>query len=291
MLIYCELKMTKNKIKDVLIGIIQSSTSPKAEDESGLKIKGKKSKKTGVKKIHVSEIRASKERVIRDNLLEWKNNDFAMYFINLFRKKVYQNWEIQTLGATLYMGQIKESISSALGFCDNIVLKDYMDFFVDNWGKFYYKKTSNFYVGSMKDDAPIKDFVSKYDYKSSFNRIMSQVKQVDVIPDRKSISTSDIDPVFLSGGDNMVLEYGLLLPVNWLIKVKKYSEEKAINYVASAFKRVYTNGDWMKIVKRTNDLSPYPDWFQVKDCKAFLLSAEEEKLQVSFSKDSNYFIF
>lgn len=278
--------MAKDKIKDVLIGILQNYAPTKeADDSSGVKIKGKKS---GVKKIHVSEIREPKEIKIRENLLEWKNNDFSMYFIESFRKKIFPDWDANRIGITIYMGRIKESVSHALGFCDNIALKDYMDFFIDNWGKFYFKKGSDFYIGSMRDDAPLKDFMSKYDYKSSFTKFTSKPKSGAIDTNKKQISTSDIEPVFLSGGDNLILEYGLILPINWLIKVKKFSEEKAVNYIASAFKRVYASGDWNKIIDKTNALCPYPEWFQVKDCKEFLLSEEDKKLKLSFNKDSNY---
>lgn len=283
---------TKKKIKDLLTGIVretEQSVGGKHEPENNaVKIieNGK-----GVRKIHISEVRKSKAWEIRDDLTEWKNNDFALYLISIVRKSVFSNWDANRIGVTLYLGRIRDKLSQTLGFCDNIVLKDYMDFFVEHWGSYYFRQNGDFYMGSMREDEPIKDFGTKYNYQSSFGRFLSKSDK-DSILERKKISSGDLEPSFLSGGENFILDFGLLLPLNWLVKIKKYSSTKAVEYVASAFKNIYNKGNWKMVIKTTEEFCPYPDWFVIKDCNDVLTKVGAKvEVKLKFSKNNSWCVF
>ena len=259
--------MTKNKTKNVLLGIIgKESQNLKAEpknEEKPVEIYGST---TSVKNIAISDIKDIHGWKIREDLFDWKNSDFTIYFIQQFKKIINEEWTGDRVAMILYFGRIIDKISEVLGFCDNIVLKDYIDFFLKEWAMYYWKKKGNFTLWYLRDDRPLKDFVGKYDYNDSFNKYIASKSPSEKNESKKEISKNGIEQCYLAGGENLILEYGLLIPLNWLVIYKNYSIEQSNLYVVGAFDFLYSNNNWSKVFSTTEFFNPYPESFTIRDC-------------------------
>jgi hypothetical protein len=80
-----------------------------------------------------------------------------------------------------------------------------------------------------------------------------------------------------------VQNYGLLLPVNYLILVKGKSEEEAVQYVQKAVDKYVTSKPLTSLVQITKKFEPYPKWLPFLDIRRF---AEAE---VGVSDDNEVF--
>jgi len=281
--------MTNNKTKNVLLGIL-------GEEAQNLKIKPKNGTKekpievygstTSVKSIAISDIKNSYIWKLRDDLIDWKNSDFTIYFIQQFRKSIDEEWSGNRVSMILYFGRIIDKVSEVLGFCDNIVLKDYIDFFLKEWGMYYWKKKGNFTLWYLRDDRPLKDFVGKYDYNDSFNKYIASKSPHKKNESKKEISKKEIEQCYLAGGENLILEYGLLIPLNWLVKYKNYSIEQSNSYIIGAFGFLYLNNSWDKVISKTEFFNPYPESFTIRDCDIVFKKFDVNiSLKLTFSKE------
>jgi len=276
------------KTKDMLMGIVggeKQNLKPKGK-EKPVEIYGNT---TSVRSIAISDIKNSLSWKVRDDLSEWKNSDFTIYFIQQFRKNIDEEWTCGKVSMILFFGRIFDSVAEILGFCDNIVLRDYVDFFIKEWGMYYWKKKGNFTLWYLKDDRPIKAFVEKYDYNVSFNNFMNEKNKHKIVStdqERKEISKKRIEQYYLAGGENLILEYGLLISLNWLVICKNYSIEHANLHIMGAFSSFHLRGNYQSIIDKTESLNPYPDSFVIKDCDIVLKKFNiEVDLKLTFTKE------
>ena len=73
---------------------------------------------------------------------------------------------------------------------------------------------------------------------------------------------------------------------------KNFSFSRATDYIISAFQHVYNRGSWKRIVKVTESMSPYPDWFVARDCQPILDSAEDGlSVEVEFEENIGWCVF
>lgn len=270
----------------MLMGIVgdkQQNLKPRGK-EKAVEVYGSP---TSVRKIAISDIKNSSNWKVRDDLSEWKNSDFTIYFIQQFKKNVNNEWTGSRVAMILFFGKIFDRVAEILGFCDNIVLRDYIDFFIKEWGMYYWKRKGNFTLWYLKDDRPIRAFVEKYDYSDSFNKFMAEKNGCQSkIKERKEISQKNIEQYYLAGGENLILEYGMLIPLNWLITCKNYSIEHANLHIMGAFGSLHSRGKHQSVINKTESLNPYPDSFVIKDCDMIFKKFNiEVDLKLTFSKE------
>jgi len=278
------------KTKDILLGVIKGEKEAnkpkrKKKTEKPVEIYGPK---TSVREIAISDIKDSVRWKVRENLSEWKNSDFTIYFIQQFRENINNEWQASRLAMILYFGKTADKINDIFGFCDNIILKDYIDFFIKEWAMYFWKEKGNFTLWYLNDDRPIKDFIKKYDYSVSFNKFISGKKTnvVNSKKHKKEVSSKEIEQYYFAGGEGLIMEYGLLIPVNWLIKCKGYSIERANLYIVGAFGSLCSIGNWKEVVSKTESLNPYPESFVVRDCSSIFKKLNLEiDLKLTFSKE------
>ena len=281
-------KKTKNVLLDIMGREKQNLKSQsKNSKEKTVEIYGST---TSVRDIAISDIKNCHSWKLRDDLLEWKNSDFTIYFIQQFRKNISEDWSGDRVAMILFLGRVIDRIAEILGFCDNIVLKDYMDFFIQGWAKYYWKKKGNFTPWYLKDNLPIKDFASKYNYEKSFNKfILSKQKNESeiLLQEQRKISKERIEQFYLAGGESLVLEYGLLVPLNWLVICKNYSIEQSNLHIMGAFGSLHSNGNWESSISKTELLNPYPESFIIKNCDTIFKKLNIEiDLKLMFSQEN-----
>ena len=260
-------------MKDLLTKIVVSASSPNQENQKNITCKTKEverqgvleinDKKNGPVKIEFDQVGKSKGWKVRANVSDWKNNDFSTYLIDQIRTKIDDNYEVNRIGVTLYFGRIKNCISEMLGFCDNIVLKDYIDFFIGEWGQFYVKTKGKFLIAYLKNKEPLKDFCTKYHYADSVNNTKENKK--DVVYSVENIDM--IEKLYLTGGENIIINYGLIFSFNWLISKKKFTKTEALAYIKNAYSNIKDKDTRLAIIKITEKMAPYPKDFIVNNCE------------------------
>ena len=272
---------TKKTILDILKKefSIKKKKNKKTPKEQPVELYGSN---TSIKDISFSDIKKNVSWTIRDDILDWRNSDFVIYIQNKFNEKIDSTWECDKVAMVLFFGKITDTLTEIVSFCDNIVIKDYIDFFIDNWAGYYVQEKGNFTLWYMNENAPMKDFFKRYDYNESFRKYFSATKKKD---DNKEVTSKEIEHYYYAGGQSLILEYGLLLPLNWLIECKKYSLEQSVIYIVGAFGALHSNGNWREVIQKTESLNPYPGSFFVQNCDSIFEKLNLDiKLNLVFSE-------
>jgi len=277
--------MTTKKTKKALLNILKEEFNKKKKSkteskEQPVEIYGENS---SVKDISLDDIKMNRSWNIREDILEWRHSDFVIYIKNKFNEKIDPTWDCDKIAMVLYFGSIKDKISEVVSFCDNIVIKDYVDFFIDNWAEYYWKEKGNFTLWYMNNDLPLKAFFKGYDYNESFRNYFSDVETKK--EDKKEINSKEIENHYYASGEGLILEYGLLIPLNWLVEYKKRSIDHAILYIIGAFGSLCSSGNWREVIHKTESFNPYPDKFIIRDCDEIFEKLNLNiKLNLTFSE-------
>jgi len=242
---------------------------------------GKSTNKTS--KNVIGDKKPRKHREIRENLLEWKNNDFSMYMSQIYIKKYNDVWQFSLINITMYLDKIKDKLDGVLGFCDNITFKDYIDYFFSVWADDY--KKGMLTLKSFIYSTPIRAFASQYNYRErvkEYNQLHEQSAKSAIF-----VSNKRLREAFLLGSEHFVLEYGLILPINWLVVCDDRELKEAANYVAKAMYSLYQKGRIDDVFTATKKYSPYPKWLFFKDHK-ILINSLQKKTGNNFSLEIKF---
>jgi len=225
----------------------------------------------------------------KDSLLNWNQRDFTIYMSGEFKEKYHRIWDMKSTLVVTYLGNIKESIREYFGFCDNIVLKDYIDYFYNNWLDYYVlERKSKFWLRDMREYSPIDSFISSYNYKASvkqtnvkdkFSEDQQEIqKEKDVY-----VSLSDVEDFYLLSVNSLVLNFCVIIPVNFFMMEKNMSKENAFKKVSCALLDIYNKES--KVLNDILDINnnfEYPSDFVFKDIKEFKMFFET-KCGIDFS--------
>jgi len=284
--------MTDNekKVKDILIQSIsdkKSSTdlikehSYQADKSQILPAKSEKAK--------VVEFKTKRKNGIKSDLDEWNNRDFAIYILSQYSKKYGRNWLPSISNIAVQLGRVKEAVHDVLGFCDNLVFKDYIDSFFRNWSDHYKRRASNvLYLSHLRGNEAVEEFSSRYNYQ---DRLRYHAKGNE--QKLKKCAETDLDNSYLLGDENFVSDHGIVLTCNWLIIKRDYDLKKAANYVAKAFLKIFNKGRAETVIKSTIKHSPYPSWFRFKNYNIILQAVskktdKEIQMKIEFTDDSKF---
>lgn len=266
-----------NKIEDVIRGCV-SSRDRKGEKGIG-DVHVVFSQKGVVEQIDISEIGlCKKHRQIKSNFDKWTNLDFAMYFVETASKHCHEGIKCNRLSIVTYMDKVHDVIIDTLGFCDRNVLFAYINHLAERYMPSLMRiSKTGFYPAMMINEDAIDSFVKTYNGNNSkvANKILSK----------------DLESYFLMGFLNLLMEYGIVGTMNWLIIVKKKDENKVINRIVNLI--ISSPKDIVqKIISSTNGHNPYPEYFQVKTCEKVIDGLKnrgyvfEEKIFIDISKNS-----
>lgn len=275
----------EQQVKDILIKSIRKTSLPSLVDEHSYKTKKSQVISAKKEKAKVAKFDGPKRKNhIKDDLAEWNNRDFSIYILSKYNKKYKDNWLPSIANIAVQLDRIKESIHDILGFCDNIVFKDYIDNFFSNWSDYYRRRANNvLYLSHLRGKESINEFVDKYNYQNSLKRHSTLSKSKK----QKECVDIDLDNSYLLGDKNFVSDYGIILTCNWLIMRKKYDIRKAANYVARAFLKLFKKGMADLSIKSTVKYSPYPSWFVFKKYRV-ILQAVKRKTNKEINMDIEF---
>jgi len=286
----------KQKIEELLIEAVKNNNSNLSDviSENSHAVKTSQIDDGCNAKV-VNFNREKRKYNLRVNVLEWTNRDFAIYMKIKYKEKYKEDWQLNVINITLYFDKIKDEVLKIYGHCDNVIMRDYINFFFSRWSNYFKNKSKDkiLYKKAFKNHEPLKDFVNCHDYKASIQKILKKDKKDN---SQKEINDEMMEKSYLLGDSNFILEYGLILTVNWLIVKRAYDIKKAVNYVANAFYKLHKKHISQYALNNTKKYEPYPDWFLFKKYNIILQVLNEKvksnmSLSINFVKDIKKFNF
>ena len=246
----------------------------KSKDEVNEKVKSEHPKVAPVKlenskksrEISYDQIKGSTSFRTREYVPEWTNRDFALYISEKFSERYDEFLDVGLVSSTLYIGHIRKRLLDTIGFCDNATLKSYVDYFFDNYIDATKQRAGGkFYINSMRDKKPVSDFSKIYQYNPSIDK-----KDLTERIDPSNITEEDLENTYILSNESMLLKYGVVLTINYLISKKSYNKEKACKDVFGAVDRIRKNSGINIVVNKTLYFAPYPDDLDFCDVEWFV---------------------
>jgi len=285
-----------NPVVDMICSVYSEAIKKKETKKSNdIKIIFKNDAST-VKKIDISDIKSTKRTSVNSDLFKWNNFDFAIYFIDKYNK-IYDGGELNRLAIVRYLDNLHDRLIDVVGFCDNLVMLDYLDFFISRWLSFLIKKQKKgFILRFLVEEDALNDFMMGYNYAKS-----KEIYKKKNNYEKKSncITSKMLSDSLLLGYENLFLEYGILGPVNWLIMSFGIDAQKAQLKAVEILKKLADKKELHISVGATNKLNPYPDWFVIKNCdiifdllkKEYFIVIDRLKVSITFLHNENSWKF
>lgn len=282
----------KSKNKAILLQAIAGVSGTCAETVDIPELRKRRSvkilEKSGVKEVDYAEGARRKMYVSPENLDEWKSRDFARYALRLYEKRYSEKWNVRFLGLSIYMKNIRESLEETFGFCDNLVFRDYLDYFFHQWSdSFRASSQGELYVSRFLEKKPLRTFYEQYNYESRLQEKLT----TPAAPTKKQAVNGTEDDAFLLGDEKFVYKFGLLIPVNYLIQKKGFETKQALVYVANGFMKLVKKNAHTHALKATEHFSPYSANFSFKNINGLINVLEKRTglslpVKVNFSQGS-----
>lgn len=275
-------KKNKKKVKK---NIESESNSTIIENEEGFGI-------TNVTVESCSFADIGKRRLKKkNNLEEWGAFDFFLYTENKYTDKYSIQWGLNIGGGSLEINRIRNKFYDMFGFCCNLIMRDYIDFFFDNYMDVMVNSDSGFYFSQMRNDKIICEFYDGYNFSQSF----LQYSESEKTEDKETISNKTIKEAYMVGDTSLVSNYGIVISLNWLIKVRDISPTDASRMVLAACRELASKGMIDVVKSATETYSPYPSSLLFKDPQVVMDKIDKSiKLSVEFddnNKDNNKYEF
>jgi len=221
----------------------------------------------------------------KNNLEEWGAFDFFLYAEKIYKNKYSKQWVLHIGGGSLEINRIRNKFYDLFGFCCNLIMRDYIDFFFENYMDQMVDSDSGFYFRQMRNDKIICEFHEGYDFSQSFLQYSESEKQCD----KETISNDTIKEAYMISDTSLVSNYGIVISLNWLIKVKKISPTDASRVVLSACRELESKGMIDVVKSATETYSPYPSSLLFKDPQIVMDKIDKNiKLEVEFDDSGKY---
>lgn len=241
-----------------------------------------------------SKIKPKRWVIKHEDLSQWTQRDFAIYMSEKYYEKYKTTWSYSTGSVVTYISLIKKNIYEALGFCNNIVMKNYIDYFFKNWLYFYHDdlKKNTKWLFYMKHADPIEKFCDTYDYAGSLKKYLDgkeipQKKKTKKLKKTNFPPAKQLEMACLLGLDNAILEYGVLFVCNYLVLKENYTIEKAEKEVAKTIYSLYNRKMKDKVEAITRKNVVCSDLFKIKTLDN-INSILKKEYNISFAFVANY---
>lgn len=198
-----------------------------------------------------------KKRKIRekDTLEEWGPFDFFRYAHNIYINKYGRDWDLNIAGNSVVINRIRDKFYDLFGFCCNLIMKDYINFFFDEDIDEIIKKGYDFNFMHMLSDYSITSFYDNYNFSERFADYTRREKKQDK---KQDLTKKGIKEAFLIGDSTLIGNYGIVIAFNWMLMAEKIPNRKATEMILVACKEMNKKGI-INIVKNSTEFySPYP---------------------------------
>ena len=177
----------------------------------------------------------------------WSQRDFSFYMGDEYIKSTGEVWNYNFLGITTYLSRVKAKLRDSYGFCDNVLLKAYIDYFYEEWLNYCKNSNIKFWLNFMLDKKPLSAFCSSYDYQDN----IETENIVEVTDSHNSVSEQDLNSFYSLSFEALVFNYGLVLPINYILGKNLLSERKVYNKISQIIISSTQNGSITQIKEKT----------------------------------------
>ena len=243
-------KNTKKKYKKVKKSSESESESDIITNKEGFSISGVETTFCDYR-----DIGKKKKLVKKSNLDEWGAFDFFRFARKLYLKKYERDWDLNIGGNSLEINRIRDKFYDCFGFCCNLIMKDYIVYFFENHIDDCISRNGEFYFTDMRKDWPIKDFIKNYNFRESFANYFSDKSNKN---NKIELTKDGINKSFSVGDTTLIGNYGVVISLNWLLKVKRMPKKDAVKLVVDACRAMAERGMIDVVKKSTEVYSPYP---------------------------------
>jgi len=189
----------------------------------------------------------------KNNLEEWGAFDFFIFAQKKYIDRYGNNWDLNIGGSSLEINKIRDKFYDLFGFCCNLIMRDYINFFFDNYMDYIIRTEETFYFNYMSREKIMCEFCDGYNFSQSFAEYIKNKKT-----DNKVVTNQKINQTFLIGDTSLISNYGIIISLNWLMVIKKMSPLEATKLVVMACKDMSNKG-MIDVVKNITEFySPYP---------------------------------
>lgn len=272
----------KKKKKKVKKTIESESNSATIDNQEGFGITDVR-----VEFCSYDKINGRRKIVEKNNLEEWGAFDFFYYAQKKYIGRYSSSWGLNVGGSSVEINRIRDKFYDLFGFCCNLIMRDYIDFFFNNYIDTIVRSEGAFYFSQMHKEKMICEFYDGYDFPQSFSNYTNGEKERDKGP----ITNHEIKEAFMIGDTSLISNYGIVISFNWLIVVKKMSSIDATRLVVSACRDMLDKG-MVGVIKSATELySPYPSKIPFKSPQLVMNKIDRNvKLDVEFG-DNDKLIF
>ncbi len=270
-------KKKKEKVKKT---IESKSSSDTVDNNEGFEITD-----VEVDFCSYDKIDGRKKIVERTNLEEWGAFDFFYYSEKKYIEKYGLKMDLNVGGSSVEINRIRDKFYDLFGFCCNLIMRDYIDFFFDNYMDSMITSDGAFYFNQMRREKIICEFYDGYNFSQSFLQYSEDGKTED----KNSISNKAVKEAYMISDTSLVSNYGIVISLNWLIKVKKIPSTDATRMILTACRELASRGMVDIIKSATETYSPYPSSLLFKNPQLVMDRIDKNiKLNVEFNNSNKY---
>lgn len=239
---------------------------------------------SGTKTCDYRDIAKKRKFKEKNSLEEWGAFDFFRFAHKLYKDKFKTDWDLNIGGNSLEINKIRDKFYDLFGFCCNLIMKDYIVYFFENHIDDFIKRKGDFYFRQMRQDWIIKSFKDGYNFQESFIRYVSKEKSKNK---KYKLENEEIKKSFLLGDTTLVGNYGVVIALNWLLKIKKMDKAEAVKMVVNACREMRKKS-MIEIAKNATEIySPYPSKLLFKSPQLIFDKIDRSiQLEVEFNDNS-----
>jgi hypothetical protein len=181
----------------------------------------------------------------------WTTPTFVKFCYHLYHTRYSKSWNLNFAAQCNEVLKLRDAIVDTIGYCDNHILKQFLEWFFYHRADGFMTKASGLYISQMRENWVLENFANNFDlHRKSGSSVVENKK-------KEPVQTDEMEDVFLLSSEEFVERYGLVLTVNWLISKKGLTLKDSLKYVYSATEQLKKRGKIHLVVEATERLSPY----------------------------------
>lgn len=191
---------------------------------------------------------------------EWVTGDFVSLARWLHYSRYKKDWDLNFRAACVEALHVRDEIVDFYGFCDNVVFKDFIEFFFRYFADDFIRKSKRFLFVQMKNDKVLDRFFSEYDYRS---RIDGKELKFENKTSMMQISKDNLQKSRALSLKRFILDFGLVICVNYEHIFMNKKPSMATKTIFDECRKIKKRNGIDAIrgaVEVTELYSPYPSW-------------------------------
>lgn len=202
------------------------------------------------------------------NVDEWTSKDVVDYTRYLYNRRYGTGWNLNPIASNNEIRLIEDEVTDLIGYCTKRILRDYLTYFFSSEADFFFARYNQFYFAYLRRESTLKRFLAACDpaNRSEDTKEKASVKKVALVD-------KDIEDAFLLSEERLVLQFGILIAVNWLVFKKNFVLKDATRRVFNICSKIKNKITLVK--KSTESFSPYPSWLKFQEADRLIKMIDE----------------